>query len=127
MNDEERTPTRHHASTSEDHAEAPGQDQQVGTIEHEWLLPFEDTPRTGRVRGVLSALKTFLQEHVGPHLQLSPQAQPAAWLFALAFWQPQSQAAPGQATQLQAFVLVVILSFSLICFVDMSSTTEVSH
>jgi hypothetical protein len=60
-------------------------------------------------------------------LQFSPHAQPAAWLFALAFWQPQLQEAAGQATQLQAFVLVVILKFSLIFFVDVSSTTEVSH
>jgi len=51
----------------------------------------------------------FLQEQSGPPLQLFPHAQPGAWLFALALWQPQLQAAPGQDEQLQDFELVNIL------------------
>jgi hypothetical protein len=42
-------------------------------------------------------------------LQLSPHAQPWAWLFALALWQPQLQAAPVQDEQLHGFELVNIL------------------
>lgn len=57
----------------------------------------------------------FLQEHVGPHLQLAPQAQPAAGLFALAFWQPQVQAAPGHDSQLQVFDWFDILKLLRIC------------
>jgi hypothetical protein len=36
-------------------------------------------------------------------LQSAPQAQPVVWLFALALWQPQVQAAPGHDPQLQVF------------------------
>ena len=61
-----------------------------------------------------------------PHLQLSPHAQPAAWLFALALRQPQLQAAPAQDAQLHGFELVNILS-SLEFLADLTSTTEVSH
>jgi hypothetical protein len=52
----------------------------------------------------------FLQEHAGPQLQLPPHAQPWAWLFALALWQPQLQEAPVQNEQLHGFELVNILN-----------------
>lgn len=51
----------------------------------------------------------FLQEHEGPHLQLAPHAQPVAWLFARALWQPQLQVAPGHDPQLHGFELFNIL------------------
>ncbi|MCC7156794.1 MAG: hypothetical protein IT161_19610 [Bryobacterales bacterium] len=55
----------------------------------------------------------FLQEQSGPHLQVSPHAQPGAWLFVMALWQPQSQAAPEQDEQLHGFELVNIFEAPL--------------
>ena len=68
----------------------------------------------------------FLQEQAGPHLQLAPHSQPAAWLFALALWQPQLQVAPAQGEQWHGFELVNILNL-LVVLIDLLSTTEVSH
>ena len=47
----------------------------------------------------------FLQEHEGPHLQLAPHAQLVVWLFALAFRQPQVQAASGHDRHLHGLEL----------------------
>lgn len=51
----------------------------------------------------------FLQVHVGPHLQFGPQSQPVDWLFALSFWHPHLQDAPGHDSQLHGFELFNIL------------------
>jgi hypothetical protein len=39
----------------------------------------------------------------------APHAQPMAWLFALALWQPQLQVAPGHDPHLHGFELFDIL------------------
>ena len=59
-------------------------------------------------------------------MQLAPHSQPAAWLFALALWQPQLQVAPAQGEQWHGFELVNILNL-LVVLIDLLSTTEVSH